>query len=107
MKISTSAALSILAIATACSAWSTPQTPAFKSRGTTAAQRTSSTAILSAAVEESAAATYADPTRYLSDHPDNNVPPHIAALVGKGLHTKPDHPIGIIRSKIQEYFAMV
>lgn len=63
----------------------------------------SSTAVLSAAVEETA--TYADPKRYLSDHPKNNVPPHIAALVGKGLHTRPNHPIGIIRAKIQEYFA--
>ena len=73
------------------------------------------TVLRSAAIEkDSSSATtssstsstkYADPSRYLIDHPNNNVPPHIAALVGKGLHTKPDHPIGIIRSKIQEYFA--
>mmetsp|Transcript_7843 Transcript_7843/g.17027 ORF Transcript_7843/g.17027 Transcript_7843/m.17027 type:complete len:426 (-) Transcript_7843:138-1415(-) len=98
MKISSSAAVSILALATACHSWSTPHTAAFKTR-------TSPTVLYSAAVEESAAATYADPTRYLSDHPNNNVPPHIAALVGKGLHLKPNHPIGIIRAKIQEYFA--
>jgi len=48
---------------------------------------------------------YANADRYLSEHPNNNVPPHIASLVGRGLHTKPDHPIGIIRAKIQEYFA--
>jgi len=47
---------------------------------------------------------WANPDRYLSDHPNNNIPPHIAALVGRGLHTKDDHPIGIIRSKIEEYF---
>lgn len=48
---------------------------------------------------------YADPSRYVNDHPNNNVPPHIAALVGRGLHVRPDHPIGIVRAKIQEYFA--
>jgi len=99
MKISTSTALSILALATSCQSWSTPHTTAFRSRSVSRR----SSALPSAAVEESA--TYADPSRYLSDHPNNNVPPHIAALVGKGLHTRPDHPIGIIRSKIQEYFA--
>jgi phenylalanyl-tRNA synthetase alpha chain len=48
---------------------------------------------------------YAVPERYVSDHPNNNVPDHIAALVGRGLHTRPDHPIGIVRAKIEEYFA--
>eukprot|EP00568_Trieres_chinensis_P012557 CAMPEP_0183317672 /NCGR_PEP_ID=MMETSP0160_2-20130417/58594_1 /TAXON_ID=2839 ORGANISM="Odontella Sinensis, Strain Grunow 1884" /NCGR_SAMPLE_ID=MMETSP0160_2 /ASSEMBLY_ACC=CAM_ASM_000250 /LENGTH=420 /DNA_ID=CAMNT_0025483749 /DNA_START=23 /DNA_END=1285 /DNA_ORIENTATION=+ len=48
---------------------------------------------------------YAVPERYISDHPDCNVPPHIADLVGRGLHTRPNHPIGIIRAKIQEYFS--
>ncbi len=87
----------VLALATGCQYWTAPRT----------AFRTRSTALLSAAVEESAAVTYVDPSRYLSDHPDNNVPPHIAALVGKGLHAKPDHPIGIIRAKIQDYFAIL
>eukprot|EP00545_Synedropsis_sp_CCMP1620_P007217 CAMPEP_0119006648 /NCGR_PEP_ID=MMETSP1176-20130426/2436_1 /TAXON_ID=265551 /ORGANISM="Synedropsis recta cf, Strain CCMP1620" /LENGTH=440 /DNA_ID=CAMNT_0006958599 /DNA_START=36 /DNA_END=1358 /DNA_ORIENTATION=+ len=45
--------------------------------------------------------------RYNTDHPNNNVPPHIAALVGRGLHTKPNHPIGIIRAQIQDYFSKV
>jgi len=49
--------------------------------------------------------SYANADRYCTDHPNNNVPPHIAELVGRGLHTKPDHPIGIVRAKIQEYFA--
>ena len=40
-----------------------------------------------------------------TDHPNNNVPPHIAELVGRDLHLKPDHPIGIVRKKIQDYFA--
>merc|ERR1719506_809369 len=47
---------------------------------------------------------YADVARYCTDHPSNNIPPHIAALVGRGLHTKENHPIGIVRAKIQEYF---
>lgn len=51
------------------------------------------------------AVSYATPERYSIDHPSNNVPPHIAELVGRGLHLKEDHPIGIIRAKIQEYFA--
>jgi len=104
MKISSTAAVSILALATSAHSWSTPQTTAFKSRSSI--KSTSSTTYLSATDAPTAdASTYADPTRYLSDHPNNNVPPHIAALVGKGLHTKQDHPIGIIRAKIQEYFA--
>lgn len=50
---------------------------------------------------------YAVPERYLSDHPKNNVPPHIAALVGRGLHEKPNHPLGIIQGKIKEYFELL
>lgn len=49
--------------------------------------------------------TYANPDRYTIDHPLNNIPPHIAALVGRGLHEKVDHPLGIINAKIKEYFA--
>jgi len=49
---------------------------------------------------------YAQPERYIKDHPSNNVPPHIAALVGRGLHEKSSHPLGIINSKIQEYFTL-
>ena len=48
--------------------------------------------------------TYAGVERYVSDHPNNNIPPHIAALVGRGLHINENHPIGIVRAKIQDYF---
>lgn len=48
---------------------------------------------------------YKIPSRYLKPHPSNNITPHIASLVGRDLHLRPSHPIGIIRSKIQEYFA--
>jgi len=47
---------------------------------------------------------YDNPSRYLTPHPSNNITPHIASLVGRDLHLRPSHPIGIIRSKIQEYF---
>ena len=47
---------------------------------------------------------YDNPSRYLTPHPSNNITPHIASLVGRDLHLRPSHPIGIIRSKIQQYF---
>ena len=47
---------------------------------------------------------YADESRYLAPHPSNNITPHIASLVGRDLHLRDAHPIGIIRAKIQEYF---
>lgn len=106
MKISTAAAFAVASFSSSCHSWSTTshRGAAFSIRPSTGAA--TPTSLFSAVEETSAAATkYADPSRYLSDHPNNNVPPHIAALVGKGLHTRPSHPIGIIRSKIQEYFA--
>ena len=94
-------AVSLLAFATTCRAWSvTPRAPA-RSRSTPARLASA----VDAAVDAGAPAAYADPARYLSEHPANNVPPHIAALVGRGLHSRADHPIGIVRAKIQEYFA--
>ena len=44
-------------------------------------------------------------SRFITGHPKNNVPPHIAALVGRNLHLDPNHPIGIVRKKIQDYFS--
>jgi len=99
MKISTSTAFFFASLATTSHAWSTAPA-AFASVRTVS----SSTTSLFSAVE-SKDAEFAIPERYLNDHPNNNVPPHIAALVGKGLHTRPDHPLGIIRAKIQDYFA--
>ena len=46
-----------------------------------------------------------DDPRFTNGHPNNNIPPHIAALVGRDLHLLPNHPIYIIRKKIQDYFA--
>jgi len=39
-----------------------------------------------------------------SDHPKNNVSPYIANLVGRDLHLRKDHPLGIIKEKIETYF---
>ena len=33
---------------------------------------------------------------------NNNVTPYIANLVGRSLHRQPAHPLGIIKSKIEE-----
>ena len=119
MKISIPAALTILALAV-------PACHSFSSSATrhVLPSRRGAVVLRSAAVDESSSSppsstssssstaptttssvSYADPSRYLSSHPNNNVPPHIAALVGRGLHVRPDHPIGIVRAKIQEYFA--
>eukprot|EP00617_Octactis_speculum_P021109 CAMPEP_0185766504 /NCGR_PEP_ID=MMETSP1174-20130828/37913_1 /TAXON_ID=35687 /ORGANISM="Dictyocha speculum, Strain CCMP1381" /LENGTH=378 /DNA_ID=CAMNT_0028450223 /DNA_START=242 /DNA_END=1378 /DNA_ORIENTATION=+ len=43
-------------------------------------------------------------SRFIVDDPKNNVTPYIAALVGRDLHLKENHPIFIIRQKIQDYF---
>jgi len=40
------------------------------------------------------------------DHPNNNIPPHIAALVGRGHIHNQCHPLGIINTKIKEYFTL-
>ena len=71
-----------------------------KSRSSTQSARFTATA------DEAAVVDFATPERYATDHPNNNVPPHIAALVGRGLHEKEDHPLGIINAKIKEYFEM-
>ena len=38
----------------------------------------------------------------ITDDPNNNVTPYIANLVGRSLHRQPAHPLGIIKSKIEE-----
>jgi hypothetical protein len=40
--------------------------------------------------------------RLITDDPSNNVSPYIANLVGRSLHRKPEHPLGIIKAKIEE-----
>ena len=91
MRISTAFALSLPSLA---QGWTTTATTSIRPKVSTVQLRSAPPST-----------EYADPTRYLAPHPNNNVPPHIAALVGKGLHLRPNHPIGIIRAKIQEYFA--
>jgi len=46
----------------------------------------------------------AEVSRYLVDDPENNVTPYIAALVGRNLHQKENHPLYIIRKRIEAYF---
>ena len=54
-----------------------------------------------------ASATTVSPTasRFIVDHPDNNVTPYIANLVGRDLHRREKHPLYIIRQRIEQYFA--
>jgi len=40
----------------------------------------------------------------LSSHPSNNVPQHIAEKLGRNLHLQPEHPLGIIRLFIEDYW---
>merc|ERR1719247_2978567 len=49
-------------------------------------------------------AASATESRFITGNVGNNVTPYIAALVGKELHKTKDHPLGIIKFKIEEYF---
>lgn len=40
----------------------------------------------------------------ISDDPNNNVTPYIEKLVGRNLHLIPNHPLNIIKTKIEQYF---
>eukprot|EP00274_Cyanoptyche_gloeocystis_P007606 CAMPEP_0196659988 /NCGR_PEP_ID=MMETSP1086-20130531/37588_1 /TAXON_ID=77921 /ORGANISM="Cyanoptyche gloeocystis , Strain SAG4.97" /LENGTH=357 /DNA_ID=CAMNT_0041994189 /DNA_START=305 /DNA_END=1375 /DNA_ORIENTATION=+ len=40
----------------------------------------------------------------MTDAPQNNVSPNIVEKVGVNLHQRPNHPLSIIKNKIQEYF---
>eukprot|EP00592_Proboscia_alata_P001401 CAMPEP_0194378244 /NCGR_PEP_ID=MMETSP0174-20130528/34469_1 /TAXON_ID=216777 /ORGANISM="Proboscia alata, Strain PI-D3" /LENGTH=87 /DNA_ID=CAMNT_0039160099 /DNA_START=31 /DNA_END=290 /DNA_ORIENTATION=- len=63
-------------------------TPAFQPRTTPRAHKST----LYSTETDAAVPNYADASRYTTPHPSNNVPPHIAALVGRGLHTQANHP---------------
>jgi len=43
-------------------------------------------------------------SRFIVDSAFNNVPPHLIKYVGRDLHKNPNHPLGIIKQKIQDYF---
>lgn len=43
-------------------------------------------------------------SRFITDSVGNNVPIQIVQYVGRDLHKIPNHPIGIIKKKIVEYF---
>jgi len=59
-----------------------------------------------ARIKASAVATEAA-ARFMTGETGNNVTPYIANLVGRGLHKKADHPLGIIKQKIEDYFATI
>lgn len=40
----------------------------------------------------------------ITDDPNNNVTPYIEKLVGRNLHRIPNHPLNIIKRKIEGYF---
>ena len=42
--------------------------------------------------------------RFIVKNVGNNVTPYIANLIGSNLHQKSDHPLGIIKEKIEGYF---
>ena len=43
-------------------------------------------------------------SRFITGETGNNVTPYIANLVGRNLHKNPDHPLAIIKEKIEGYF---
>jgi len=43
-------------------------------------------------------------SKFITDNVGNNVTPYIANLVGRDLHKLPNHPLGIIKAKIEKYF---
>jgi len=65
----------------------------------------SSTGRFRASRRSFSSATTAAPSRFITADPGNNVTPYIEKLIGRGLHTRPEHPLGIIKAKIEEYFA--
>jgi len=54
---------------------------------------------------KSAVADSAVGSRFITGHPDNNVTPYIANLVGRDLHKTAKHPLNIIKERIEAYFA--
>ena len=43
-------------------------------------------------------------SKFITGNVGNNVTPYIANLVGRDLHKLPNHPLGIIKDKIEKYF---
>eukprot|EP00547_Thalassionema_nitzschioides_P006946 CAMPEP_0194203504 /NCGR_PEP_ID=MMETSP0156-20130528/3248_1 /TAXON_ID=33649 /ORGANISM="Thalassionema nitzschioides, Strain L26-B" /LENGTH=425 /DNA_ID=CAMNT_0038929265 /DNA_START=69 /DNA_END=1346 /DNA_ORIENTATION=+ len=101
MKVSVGAAMMFLSMARSSVAFQAPRL----SRRAAASLSSSVVSSRLFSTTTTDKSTYANPDRYSIDHPVNNIPPHIAALVGRGLHEKVDHPLGIINAKIKEYFA--
>jgi phenylalanyl-tRNA synthetase alpha chain len=43
-------------------------------------------------------------SRFINDNVGNNIPPSIINYIGRDLHLNPNHPLGIIKKKIEDYF---
>ena len=56
------------------------------------------------AIKRGRMAASATESRFIVDNVGNNVTPYIANLVGRDLHRLPNHPLGIIKAKIEKYF---
>jgi len=44
------------------------------------------------------------PSKFITGETGNNVTPYIENLIGRNLHTNENHPLGIIKAKIEKYF---
>jgi len=45
-----------------------------------------------------------DTSKVMKDHPDNNISPAVVDRMGRSLHTTANHPLNIIKQKIETYF---
>ena len=86
-----------LASVTLASAYSVPRMPA-------GAARQFATGASSAGRARKARMAQATESRFITGNVGNNVTPYIANLIGRNLHQQSDHPLGIIKEKIEGYF---
>ena len=45
-----------------------------------------------------------DASTLVKDHPKNNISPAVADRIGRNLHQLPNHPLNIIKKRIEDYF---
>jgi len=86
-----------LASVTLARADSVPRMPA-------GAARQFATGASSAGRARKARMAQATESRFITGNVGNNVTPYIANLIGRNLHQQSDHPLGIIKEKIETYF---
>jgi phenylalanyl-tRNA synthetase alpha chain len=102
--------MAFLATVASTSAWTVPTSARASASATRmhapAAVRHLVTAGGSAGRTRKARMAVASPAeeRFIVKNVGNNVTPYIANLIGSNLHQKSDHPLGIIKEKIEGYF---